>query len=188
MDNSVKRNIHITHVEIDEGEIEAVCEALRSGKLVAGPKCAEFEEKFARYVGAKYAVAVNSGTSALLLSYSMLLEPGDEVLVPAFTFYATASMVVAVGARPVFCDIDPTTFTITAAEFDKRYNEKVKAIAPVHIFGNSCPVDEISDWARSKGVAVVWDAAQAHGTEFQGKGVAGFGAAFPVIPFIRRRT
>ncbi len=174
MDNAVKKTIPITHVEISEDEIKAVTDVLRSGKIIAGEKGAEFEKRFAEYVGAKYAVAVNSGTSALYLAYTLLLKPGDEVLVPSFTFYATASMVVAAGARPVFCDINPETFTVDIAEIEAKCSPKTKAIAPVHIFGNACNMDEITGFAEEHKLAVIWDAAQAHGTEYEDKGMGYF--------------
>jgi len=174
MDNTMKEMISITQVKVSEDEIEAVVDVLRSGKLVAGKKCAEFEKRFAEHTGAKFAVSVNSGTTALYLAYSLVLQPGDEVLVPSFTFFATASMIVAAGAVPVFCDIDPETFTIDTRELEAKLSSRVKAIAPVHIFGNACNMDEILDFANANSLTLVWDAAQAHGTEYRDKGLGSF--------------
>lgn len=173
MGNPVK-TIPISKVEISDDEIRMVADVLRSGHLIAGEKCAEFEKKFAEYTGAKYAVTLNSGTSALYLAYRMLLKPGDEVLVPSFTFFATASMVVAAGARPVFCDVDPETFTIDLEDMERKYSPKVKALAPVHIFGNPCKMDDIIDFAQEKKLFIIWDAAQAHGTHYKGRDVGSF--------------
>jgi len=166
--------IPITQVKISEDEIQTVVRVLRSGKLRAGEKCEEFEQRFAEYVGAKYAVTVNSGTSALYLSYLVSLKPSDEILVPSFTFFATASMAVAMGARPVFCDIDPFTFTIDLNEVETKVNPKVKAIAPVHIFGNACDIKGIQFLASKYHLKIIWDAAQAHGTKYDGKDVGCF--------------
>lgn len=166
--------IPIARVELDEDEIAAAVDVLRSGRLVQGQNVRQFEELFARKVGAKYAVAVNSGTAALHIAYLALLKPGDEVLVPSFTHISTASMVCFAGGRPVFCDVDPRTFTIDLNEVERKITPKTKAIAPVHLFGNACEVDEILKIARQHGLKVIWDAAQAHGTRYKGRDVGGF--------------
>ncbi|MBV9622712.1 MAG: DegT/DnrJ/EryC1/StrS family aminotransferase [Acidobacteria bacterium] len=147
---------------------------MRSGNLREGPFCRRFEEEFAAEVGARYAVSVSSGTAALHVAFTALLDPGDEVLVPTFTFVATASMVQVAGAKPVFCDVDPHTFTIDVAAARSRITAKTKAIAPVHLFGNPCNVDALKDVAQEFGLKVVWDAAQAHGTRYQGKDIGSF--------------
>ncbi|MCZ6515647.1 MAG: DegT/DnrJ/EryC1/StrS family aminotransferase [Acidobacteria bacterium] len=160
-------------------DLERVSEVLRSGRLREGPLCREFEEAFAAKVGARFAVSVNSGTAALHLAYLSLLEAtdargGDEVLVPSFTFIATASMVVAAGARPLFCDVDPKTFTLDGADAERRITPKTKLIAGVHLFGNSCDVSGYQALAERRGLRIVWDAAQAQGTRFEGNDVGGF--------------
>src|SRR5205807_2277134 len=130
-----------------------------------------FENEFAAMVGAKHALACNSGTSALQMAYQALLEPGDEILVPAFTFYATASMAVAVGALPVFCDIDPETLTIDIADAEQRISPRTRAIAPVHLFGNPANILAVQSLAQRYRLAIIWDAAQAHGTLYDGRDI-----------------
>ena len=160
-------------------DLERVSKVLRSGRLREGPLCREFEEAFAAKVGARFAVSVNSGTAALHLAYLSLLEAtdargGDEVLVPSFTFIATASMVVTAGARPLFCDVDPKTFTLDGADAERRITPKTKLLAGVHLFGNSCDVSGYQALAERRGLRIVWDAAQAQGTRFEGNDVGGF--------------
>ncbi len=144
---------------------------LKSGKLREGPICRKFEEEFAAHVGARYAVSVNSGTAALHVAYAALLNPGDEVLVPTFTFIATASMLPMVGATPVFCDVDPRTFTIDVTDARRRITARTKAIAPVHLFGNPCDVEAIQNLAEEFDLKVIWDAAQAHGARYDGRDI-----------------
>jgi perosamine synthetase len=140
---------------------------LQSGALRQGEVCAEFEEKFADKVGAKFALTCSSGTAALHLAYLACLTPGDEVLVPAFTFIATASMVTITGAMPVFCDVTPQEWVIDVKEAEGKITERTKAIAPVHLFGNSCQVETIRELAAKYGLKLIWDAAQAHGTTYR---------------------
>ena len=152
----------------DNGVLEQVSDILRSGRLREGRWCKQFEEEFAAKVGARHAVAVNSGTAALHSIYLALLEPGDEVLIPSFTFIATGSMLLAMGAIPVFCDVDPRTFTIDPEDARKRITDRTRAIVPVHLFGNACPMDEINKLAEEHGLKVIGDAAQSHGTRYKG--------------------
>jgi len=170
----MKKNIAMASVELKDEEINAAVEVLKSGRLVHGPKAVEFEELFAQHVGARHAITVSSGTAALHLAYLALLEPGDEVLVPAFTHISTASMAVFSNSTPVFCDIDPDTFTIDIKEIKKKITPKTKAIAPVHLFGNSCEIDDILNIAKEYNLYVIWDAAQAHGTRYRGKDIGSF--------------
>lgn len=166
--------IPVVRVALDEDEIAEVVAILRSGKLREGPICQKFEEQFAAHVGARYAVSVSSGTAALHIAYAALLEPGDEVLVPAFTFIATASMVSMVGAHPIFCDVDPHTFTIDVAGARQRITPRTRAIAPVHLFGNPCDIEAIRALAAEYNLKVIWDAAQAHGARYEGEDVGSF--------------
>lgn len=166
-----KHFIPISHVALDEEEIAEVVAILRSGKLREGPVCQEFEEQFAARVGARYAISVSSGTAALHVAYAALLEPGDEVLVPSFTFIATASMVNMVGARPIFCDVDPRTFTLDINDARKRITARTRVIAPVHLFGNPCDVNAVRALADEYNLTVIWDAAQAHGACYNGQDV-----------------
>lgn len=167
-------DIPIAKVVLSDEEIKAAIEVLRSGILRQGKKVEEFERMFADRVGAKFAIAVSSGTAALHIAYLALLEKGTEVLVPSFTHISTASMVYFAGCKPVFCDIDPKTFTIDVEDAKERITSKTTAIAPVHLFGNACDVEEIIKVAGDYRLKIIWDAAQAHGTEYKGKDVGSF--------------
>jgi dTDP-4-amino-4,6-dideoxygalactose transaminase len=142
--------------------------------LREGSVTRDFENRFARAVGARFAVAVNSGTAALFLAYRAFLKPGDEVIVPDFTFAATASMLVAVGAKPIFADVDPRTFTLSPPEVEKRITRRTKALAPVHLFGQPADISALGRIARKHHLHVIWDAAQAHGARFCGRDVGSF--------------
>ncbi len=169
--------IPLNKVQLTEAEIAAATQVLRSGALRQGPVTAALEEAFAAAVGAKFAVAVSSGTAALHLPYLEFMKPGDEILVPTFTFIATASMASLAGARPVFCEVDARTFTLDVADARRRLTPRTRAVAPVHLFGNACDVDGITALAREHDLKVIWDAAQAHGTRFRGQDVGSFDQA-----------
>ncbi len=158
-------------MRLDAREIRAVTKVLRSGRLRAGRVTEEFETRFARAVGARYAVAVNSGTAALQLAYQELLKPGDEIIVPDFTFVATASMALAAGARPVLADVDPETFTLDPASVEKKITRRTRAIAPVHLYGSPADVAGLQRIARKHRLRIIWDAAQAHGAASNGRDV-----------------
>ena len=160
---------------ITGGDVEEVTRVLRSGRLREGPLCRKFEEEFASKVGSKFAVSLSSGTAALQVAYLVLLEPGDEVLVPSFTFIATASMVALSGATPVFCDVDAKTFTLDLGDAEKRITSRTRAIAPVHLFGNCCDIPGVRAMAGRNNLRIVWDAAQAHGARSGGADVGSFG-------------
>ncbi|MBW3001684.1 DegT/DnrJ/EryC1/StrS family aminotransferase [Candidatus Woesearchaeota archaeon] len=160
---------------VDEEEVQAVREVLLSGHYTSGPKVKEFEEKFADYIGVKYAVAVNSGTAALHLGLATLgIKSGDEVIVPAMTFFATASAVVHQGGTPVFCDID-NNYCMDPADLKKRITERTKAIIPVHLYGYAANMEEILKIAKEHNLKVIEDCAQGIGTEIDGKKVGQFG-------------
>lgn len=144
---------------------------LRSGRLRAGRVVEDFEARFARSVGARFAVAVNSGTAALQLAYQEFLKPGDEIIVPDFTFVATASMALAVGARPVLADVDPITCTLDPASVERRISRHTRAIAPVHLYGCPADVGGLLRLARRRRLRIIWDAAQAHGAISLGRDV-----------------
>ncbi len=133
-----------------------------------------FESRFARAVGARFAVAVNSGTTALYLAYRALLKPGDEVIVPDFTFVATAAMACAVGAKPVFADVDPETFTLDPIDVERRITRRTRALAPVHLYGHPANISQLLRLARRHKLRLIWDAAQAHGASFHGRDVGSF--------------
>jgi len=160
---------------ITEGDVEEVTRVLRTGRLREGPLCRKFEEEFASKVGSKFAVSLSSGTAALQVAYLILLKPGDEVLVPSFTFIATASMVALSGATPVFCDVDAKTFTLDLGDAEKRITSRTRAIAPVHLFGNCCDIPGVRAMASRNNLRIVWDAAQAHGARSGGADVGSFG-------------
>jgi len=147
-------------------EVERV---LASGKYTMGPNLAAFEEEWARYCGAAHAVGISSGTAALALSFRAVgVGPGDEVIIPAMTYVATAFAVSHVGGVPVFVDVDERTFTLDPDEVGKAISSRTKAIAPVHLYGQAVDVDAIRAIAAEHGLVVVEDAAQAHGATFNG--------------------
>jgi dTDP-4-amino-4,6-dideoxygalactose transaminase len=155
----------------------AVVRVLASGQVILGPEVAAFEQETARYLGTAHAVACGSGTDALVLALRALdVGPGDEVIVPPFTFFATASCVARVGARPVFADIDPITFNIDPAQIEAKITDRTRAVIPVHLFGQSCEMDAIGRIAECHGIYVVEDAAQSFGAEYRGKKLGTIGA------------
>ena len=163
---------------IGEAEIEAAVRVLRSGMVVQGPEVAAFEEEFSALVDGRHCVAVNSGTSALHMTLLALgLGPGDEVIVPSFSFAATANAVRLVGAEPVFVDIDAATFNIDPAAIAAAIGPKTAAIMPVHLYGQPAAMDKIMALAAEHGLAVVEDAAQAHAASLNGTPVGAFGSA-----------
>ncbi len=166
--------IPITQVQLDRRELRAVQEVLKGGQLSQGPIVEDFEARFAQAVGSRYAVAVNSGTAALYLAFRSLLKPGDEAIVPDFTFVATASMVLAAGGTPVLADVDPETFTLNPADVERRITRRTRLIVPVHLFGHPADIRSLTRLARRHGLQLVWDAAQAHGAHFDGRDVGWF--------------
>ncbi len=165
-------------------EEEAVLGVLQSGLLTQGPQVAAFEEAFAAHLGARYAVAASSGTTALhlaLLAHG--LGPGDEVVVPSFTFIAPVAAVLYVGARPVFADIDPATFTVDPVSVAANLTRRSKAILVVHLYGLPADLAPLAALAQDRGLALIEDACQAHGARYQGRAVGTFGtAAFSFYP------
>jgi len=155
-------------------EIQAAVKVLESGALRQGKECQAFEEEFAASTGARHAVTCANGSAALHLAYAALLERGDEILMPSFTFFATASMAIQAGLKPILCDVDPETFLLDLEDAEKRITPKTKAIAPVHLFGNPCHADEVKVFAERHNLRIVWDAAQAHGAQFRGRDVGSF--------------
>ncbi|GAB2739114.1 DegT/DnrJ/EryC1/StrS family aminotransferase [Nocardioides pakistanensis] len=163
---------------IGEDEIEAAVRVLRSGMVVQGPEVAGFEEEFSALVEGRHCVAVNSGTSALHLSLMALgVKPGDEVIVPSFSFAATANAVRLVGADPVFVDIEPDQFCIDPRAVEAAIGPKTVAIMPVHLYGHPADMTALTAIAERHGLAIVEDAAQAHAATWQGTPVGAFGAA-----------
>ncbi len=170
---------------IGEEEIENVVEVLKSGMIAQGPKVEEFEENFAEWVGAEYGIAVNSGTAALHVALlSCDIGQGDEVITSPFTFIASGNSILYTGARPVFADIDLKTYTIDPNSIEDLITENTKAILPVQLYGQSADMDKINEIAEKYGLAVIEDAAQAHGATCKGKPVGSMGdmACFSFYP------
>ncbi|MDG4786325.1 DegT/DnrJ/EryC1/StrS family aminotransferase [Micromonospora sp. WMMD1102] len=163
---------------IGEAEIEAAVRVLRSGRVVQGPEVAAFEEEFSELVAGRHCVAVNSGTSALHLALLALgVGPGDEVVVPSFSFAASANAVRLVGAEPVFVDIEPGSFCVDPDAVAAAITPRTVAIMPVHLYGHPAAMDRLVPIAERHGLAIVEDAAQAHGAALNGVPVGSFGAA-----------
>lgn len=169
------KKINMADTRLTEEEIAAAVKVLRSGFLRQGPQVAAFEQAFREFTGGKFAVASSSGTSALHLAYLTFLKPGDEVLVPAFTFFATASAVILAGGKPVFCEVHPETFTLDVADAARKITSRTRALGPVHLFGNVCAVEQIQTLARKHNLKIVWDAAQAHGARYRGRDIGALG-------------
>src|SRR6056297_3296376 len=162
--------------EIENEIHEAINDVLESTQYIMGKHVDKLEEEIAQYTKTEYAIGVASGTDALLLSLHALdIEPGDEVIVPTFTFFATAGVVSRLGATPVFIDIDPVTYNIDPEDIEKKITDKTKAIIPVHLYGQPAEMDKILDIANKHGLNVIEDACQAIGAEYQGTQVGNFG-------------
>lgn len=159
---------------IDEDDIEAVIQVLKSDYLTTGPKIQEFEKTVAAYVGAKYAVAVSSGTAALHAAcFAAGIGPGDEVITTPITFAASANCVLYTGGKPVFADIDPVSYNIDPEDIERKITDRTKAIIPVHFTGQPCRMDEIHDIARKHNLIVIEDAAHALGAVYKNKKIGG---------------
>jgi perosamine synthetase len=176
-----RRQVPITKPYLTEDEAQAAAAAIRSGWLVQGPKVAEFEQAVAAYVGARHAVATSNCTTALHLSLlSRRVGPGDEVIVPSFTFIATANSVLYVGATPVFVDIDPHTYNIDPSLIEAAITSRTRAIIPVDQIGLAADLDPILDIATRFNLHVIEDAAPAIGATYRGRRV---GSISPITCF-----
>lgn len=176
MSASAKMNVPIARTSLTENEIQSVLEPLRNGWLVQGPKVREFEEKWSAFTGARHSIAVTSCTTALHLSLAALgLSPGDEVIVPAFTWIATANVIEHLGGKVVFCDIDLSTFNLDIDDASRKVTSRTKAILPVHLFGLSADMDPVMELARKHGLWVVEDAACGFGSTYRGQHVGTLG-------------
>lgn len=170
--------VPIARTSLTEEEMQSVLRPLEDGWIVQGPKVKEFEEKWSNFTGAGHSIAVTSCTSGLYLSLHALgIGPGDEVLVPAFTWVSTANVVEHLGAKPVFVDIDCTTFNVDPSLIEQRITQSTKAIMPVHLFGLAAPMGEVLALAQSNSLRVVEDAACGFGSTLQGIHVGNFGDA-----------
>jgi dTDP-4-amino-4,6-dideoxygalactose transaminase len=160
-----------------KGEIDAaVLGVLESCQFILGSEVAKFEDEFAAYTGSTFAVGVNTGTSALHLALlAAHIAPGDEVITVPFTFVATVAAIDYTGAKTVFVDIDPRTYTIDPARIEAAITPRTKAIIPVHLYGQSADMDPIMEIAKEHGLIVIEDACQAHGAEYKGRRVGSIG-------------
>ncbi len=168
--------IPISKPYIGDAEKQAVMEVLDSGMLAQGPRTAKFEERFAQLCGVKHAVATSSGTTALHVALlANGIGPGDEVITTPFTFIASANSILFAGARPVFVDIAPDTFTIDPLEIERAITPRTKAILPVHLYGYVCDMDALQSIADRHGLKIIEDACQAVGATYKGKAAGSFG-------------
>lgn len=168
----MKMNIPYGKQLIEDDDIRAVVETLKSDYLTTGPKVAEFEKALADYVGAKYAVAVSNGTAALHIAcLAAGIKEGDEVITTPLTFAASSNCVLFCGGKTVFADIDPKTYNIDPEDIRKKITNRTKAIIPVHLTGQPCDMDAIHKIAKEYGLIVIEDAAHAIGAEYKGKRV-----------------
>jgi len=169
-----------------EGDIQrAIGGVLESSQFILGTEVAAFEEEFAAYCQAQFAIAVNSGTSALHLSLLAAgVQPGDEIITVPFTFVATVAAIYYAGCRPVYVDIDPQTYTLDTQQLENAITERTKAILPVHLYGHPADMDPILAVARPTGRIVIEDAAQAHGAKYRGRRAGSLGelACFSFYP------
>ena len=173
------------YASIRDEILEAVHQVLDSAHFVGGEWVERFEDEFARYVGARYAVATGNGTDALqLVLRAWGIGPGDEIIVPANSFFATAEAVSNVGATPVFADVGPLTYHLDTVSVESCITSRTRAIIPVHLYGRAMDMREIASLAEAHGLAILEDACQAHGTRYRGVHVGGSGqpACFSFYP------
>ena len=160
-----------------EEELAQVKEAFEYGYFGLAYKVDEFEKAVAQYLKTdRRVIAVNTGTSALILALSTIgVGPGDEVILPSFTFVATAQAVILLGAKPVFCEVDKDTFLIDIDDIEKKITKNTKVIIPVHYAGRPCDMDSLLKIKEKTGIRIVEDAAHAFGSEYKGKKIGSFG-------------
>ena len=192
MSKTIKKNLVVPMLDLKAqheriaDEVEAAVRGvLESQHFILGPEVREFEGEIADYCGTAHAVGCASGSDALLLALMACgVGPGDEVITSPFTFFATAGSVARLGARPVFVDIEPAGFNLDEDRLEGLITNRTRVIMPVHLFGQCAEMDKIDEIARSRGVAVIEDAAQAIGAEYRGRRAGGLGlmAAFSFYP------
>ncbi len=164
------------HKPIKKELMNAFEKVLDSGQFILGDEVKNFEHEVASYIGTEYAIGVSNGTDALLLSLAALgVHSGDEVITSPFTFMATAEVIALLGAKPIFCDIEPKTFNISPDKITPLISEKTKAILPVHLYGQAADMDKIMKIAKENNLKVVEDMAQAIGSKYNGENIGKFG-------------
>jgi perosamine synthetase len=169
-------------------EQQYVSQAIASTWISGGGFVDRFESEFAKYCGAGYAMTASNGTAALHMAFLALsVVPGDEVIVPGFAFMAAANVALHMGATPVFAEVDPTTWCMTADDVEEKISSRTKLIIPVHTYGNVCPMDEIMTLANSKSIAVVEDAAEAFASRYKNR-LAGTQGALGTFSFHASKT
>ena len=168
--------IPIAKPVLGDSEAKAVLDVLNSGMLIQGMEVKKFEDDFSRYLGVQNSVAISNGTVALDLALKALgLQPGDEVISPAFTFIATANAILYQGARPIFVDVDSRTFNINPQDLQNKVTSKTKAVIGVHLYGQPFDVQAVQQICEDHKIVMIEDCAQAHGAEFKGQRVGSFG-------------
>ena len=169
-------NVQRQYASLQEELDTAALEVLHSGGYILGPKVADFEQQFADFCGAKYAVGVGNGTDALVISLLAAgIGAGDEVITTAMTFVSTAEAIAQVGATPVFVDIDADTYTMDPSKLEAAFTSKTKAVIPVHIYGQAADMDEIVRIAHAHNALVIEDCAQAAGAKYKGRRTCSLG-------------
>ncbi len=170
------KQIPLARPILTDEEKAAVIAVLESGKYVRGEENAKFEKEFANYNGVRHAVTFSSGTAALHVALLALgIKSGDEVITTPLTFFATVEAIMLTGAKPVFVDIDPSTYNLNVDQIEQKLTERTKVIIPVHLYGQPANIKEVIGIAKKKGLYMIEDACQAHGAEFLGKKVGAFG-------------
>lgn len=164
--------------KIQEKVEQAVCEQMKSGMYIGGKAVADFEKKFADYIGVKHAISVNSGTDALVIALKALgIKEGDEVITTPFTFFATAETIAMVGAVPIFVDVEEDTYNIDSDKIEEKITDKTKAIMPVHIFGQPVNMEKLKQIADKHNLVVIEDACQAVGSKIGEQKIGSLGDA-----------
>lgn len=174
----MKESIPMSSADLNEDDVAAVVDVIRSGRLALGPQTAEFERMMAEYCGVRHAIATSSGTAALhVLTIAAGIGPGDEVLVPSFTFAASVNAILYERATPVFVDIEPETYTLDPEDVARRITPRTKAIMAVDVFGHPVDWDAIQKLADQHGLIVIDDCCEALGAEYRGRRLGQFGNA-----------
>ncbi len=168
-------NIPLYAIKVEKEGVKNVMNALSSGNIKQGKLTEEFEKEFSKIFDIRYSVATSSGTSALHLAVLSLFEKGDEILVPTFTFFATASAVALAGLKPIFCDVELDYFGIDFEDAKKKITKKTRGIIPAHLFGIPYDMDLLENFSKEYNLKVINDCAQSHGALWDGKNLSSFG-------------